>query len=69
MLDEENNQPMTQHTNGPVPLLYFGPRKLAWMDDGALSDVAPTLLTLMDLPQPQEMLGHSLAQPLPVQPA
>jgi len=69
MLDEENNQPMTQHTNGPVPLLYFGPRKLALLDDGALSDVAPTLLTLMDLPQPQEMLGHSLAQPLPVQPA
>ena len=70
MLDEENNQPMTQHTKGPVPLLYFGPRKLALLGDGALSDVAPTLLALMDLRQPLEMLGHSLVQPpMPVQPA
>jgi 2,3-bisphosphoglycerate-independent phosphoglycerate mutase len=63
MLDEENGQPMTQHTNGPVPLVYVGPRKLALQPDGSLCDVAPTLLDLMNLPQPPEMLGHTLAQP------
>jgi 2,3-bisphosphoglycerate-independent phosphoglycerate mutase len=29
---------------------------------GALSDVAPTLLTLLGLPQPAEMTGHSLVK-------
>ncbi|MES2606355.1 MAG: 2,3-bisphosphoglycerate-independent phosphoglycerate mutase [Pseudomonadota bacterium] len=62
MLDEETGQAMTQHTNGPVPLVYVGPRSLKLANDGALSDVAPSLLTLMDLPQPKEMLGHSLVQ-------
>ena len=32
------------------------------MDDGSLSDVAPTLLTLMGLAQPKEMTGHSLVK-------
>ena len=64
MLDETTGQAMTQHTNGPVPLVYVGPRKLTLHNDGALCDVAPSLLTLMDLPQPKEMLGHSLVQTL-----
>lgn len=63
MLDEENGQPMTQHTNGPVPLVYVGPRKLTLQPDGSLCDVAPTLLALMNLPQPPEMLGHTLVKP------
>ncbi|HTR00349.1 MAG TPA: 2,3-bisphosphoglycerate-independent phosphoglycerate mutase [Candidatus Acidoferrum sp.] len=62
MVDESTGQPMTQHTTGPVPLVYVGPRKIALQDDGALSDVAPSLLALMNLPQPAEMLGHSLVQ-------
>ncbi len=64
MLDETTGQAMTQHTNGPVPLVYVGPRHITLRSDGALCDVAPSLLTLMDLPQPQEMLGHSLVQAL-----
>ena len=63
MLDEETGQAMTQHTNGPVPLVYVGPRSVHLLDDGALSDVAPSMLTLMNLPQPKEMLGHSLVRP------
>src|SRR5690606_28136933 len=63
MLDETNGQPLTSHTNGPVPLIYVGKRKLQLAADGSLCDVAPTLLKLMDLPQPAEMSGHSLVLP------
>jgi 2,3-bisphosphoglycerate-independent phosphoglycerate mutase len=63
MLDETNGQPLTSHTSGPVPLVYVGDRKLRLADDGSLCDVAPTLLTLLDLPQPREMSGKSLVRP------
>jgi 2,3-bisphosphoglycerate-independent phosphoglycerate mutase len=63
MLDETNGQPLTSHTSGPVPLIYVGARKLKLADDGSLCDVAPTLLKLMDLPQPSEMSGQSLVRP------
>jgi 2,3-bisphosphoglycerate-independent phosphoglycerate mutase len=63
MLDEENGQPLTSHTNGPVPLVYVGKRKLQLAADGSLCDVAPTLLNLVDLPIPAEMSGHSLVLP------
>jgi 2,3-bisphosphoglycerate-independent phosphoglycerate mutase len=44
-----------------VPLIYIGkPAKL--MDDGALSDIAPTLLHLMGMDIPEEMTGHNLVQ-------
>jgi 2,3-bisphosphoglycerate-independent phosphoglycerate mutase len=60
MVDESTGQPMTSHTNGPVPLVYVGQRAARLDSGGALSDVAPTLLALMDLPRPLEMTGHSL---------
>lgn len=60
MHDEATGQPMTSHSNGPVPLVYVGKRKLLLQDNGSLCDVAPSLLELMDLPQPLEMSGHSL---------
>ncbi len=60
MLDEESGQPLTSHTNGPVPLIYVGSKNISLEDDGSLCDVAPSLLSLMELPQPQEMTGHSL---------
>ena len=57
MLDE-NGVPHTQHTVGPVPLVYVG--RNATLHHGALRDLAPTVLALMGLPQPAEMTGHSL---------
>ena len=55
-----DGQPHTQHTVGPVPLVYVGrPARLA---TGALRDLAPTVLALMELPQPGEMTGHSLVE-------
>lgn len=60
MTDATSGQAHTAHTTGPVPLVYLGPQSLTLKDDGALSDIAPTLLTLMKLEPPAEMTGHSL---------
>jgi 2,3-bisphosphoglycerate-independent phosphoglycerate mutase len=62
MFDEETGQPHTQHTTLPVPLIYIGEKKISLLKQGSLSDVAPTILTLMDLPQPKEMSGKSLVK-------
>lgn len=63
MRDPKTEQPHTAHTTFPVALIYDGPRKATLtLDDGALCDLAPTLLHLMELPQPQEMTGKNLAK-------
>ena len=59
MQDPETGQPHTAHTHNPVPLIYVGPSaELA--EQGALCDISPTLLKLLDLDQPAEMKGQSL---------
>lgn len=60
MFDESTGQAMTQHTTLPVPLVYFGPKKFALKDGGSLADIAPTMLGLLGLPQPDEMDGINL---------
>jgi len=55
---DDNGVPHTQHTVGPVPLVYVG--REASLRPGALRDLAPTVLALMGLPQPPEMSGRSL---------
>ncbi|NQD36199.1 2,3-bisphosphoglycerate-independent phosphoglycerate mutase [Permianibacter sp. IMCC34836] len=60
MHDHEVNQPHTQHTTDPVPLVYVGRAAEPVISDGVLSDVAPTLLYLMGLPAPAEMTGRPL---------
>ena len=60
MYDDANQQPHTQHTTLPVPLVYVGKRSLSLDNNGSLADIAPTMLALMDLPQPVEMTGRSL---------
>ncbi|MDI9244455.1 2,3-bisphosphoglycerate-independent phosphoglycerate mutase [Marinobacter sp. CHS3-4] len=62
MTDPNSGQVHTAHTIGPVPLIYVGPRQVSLIDDGALSDVAPSLLALMGMEQPAEMTGHSLVR-------
>lgn len=63
MLDYDSGQLHTQHTTERVPLVYIGPRNLQLLPEGGkLADIAPTLLSLMDQPQPAEMTGHSLAE-------
>jgi 2,3-bisphosphoglycerate-independent phosphoglycerate mutase len=63
MLDRTTQQAHTAHTLNLVPFLYIG-RKANIAPTGALQDVAPTLLAMMGLPQPQEMTGKSLIESL-----
>ncbi|MGD9603457.1 MAG: 2,3-bisphosphoglycerate-independent phosphoglycerate mutase [Gammaproteobacteria bacterium] len=57
----EDAEAHTAHTCNLVPLVYCG-RAATLATDGCLSDIAPTLLTLMDLPVPAEMTGVSLVK-------
>jgi 2,3-bisphosphoglycerate-independent phosphoglycerate mutase len=59
MKDPATGGPHTAHTTNPVPVVLMGGNASA-LGDGRLADVAPTLLALMDLPQPREMTGTSL---------
>jgi 2,3-bisphosphoglycerate-independent phosphoglycerate mutase len=59
MRDPATGGPHTAHTTNPVPVFLMGGAAAA-IEDGRLADVAPTLLQLMGLKQPQEMTGHSL---------
>jgi 2,3-bisphosphoglycerate-independent phosphoglycerate mutase len=61
MTDPETGEPYTQHTVGKVPaVLVNGPEGVTALSDGRLADVAPTLLSLIGLPQPEAMTGRSL---------
>lgn len=60
MVNPETGQPHTAHTCEPVPLIYVGPQKLSLSDKGVLADVAPTMLALMGIAQPDAMTGKSL---------
>ena len=64
MWDEAQNAPFTAHTALPVPcILVDDTRKdVTLRKGGRLCDLAPTLLTLMGLPVPQEMTGKSLVE-------
>jgi len=55
--------PNTAHTTNLVEFIYVGPNaENAQLQNGILADVAPTLLYLLDIKQPEEMTGHSLVR-------
>jgi 2,3-bisphosphoglycerate-independent phosphoglycerate mutase len=62
MWNDELNVPWTAHTDNPVHFILVGNqeqnRKLR--DGGGLADIAPTMLEILNLPQPPEMTGKSL---------
>ena len=62
MSDPLVGQPHTAHTTNTVPLIYVGDVAPSLMENGALCDIAPTLLQIMGLPQPAAMTGRSLLQ-------
>lgn len=64
MQDYESGQVHTQHTTELVPLIYVGDQNMAVRSGGKLSDVAPTILALMDIDTPEEMTGKSLLEPV-----
>ncbi len=52
--------PNTAHSLNPVPFIYVTENKNATVKDGVLADVAPSILHIMGLPQPEEMTGKDL---------
>lgn len=56
---ESDGSPHTAHTTAPVPVLLIGEDKRE-IHNGILADVAPTLLKMMNLDQPEEMSGKPL---------
>jgi 2,3-bisphosphoglycerate-independent phosphoglycerate mutase len=61
MFDDAIMQPHTQHTTLPVPLVYVGEKHVSLAEGGSLADVAPTMLALLNIEQPEEMTGRNLA--------
>ncbi|MGR8948863.1 MAG: 2,3-bisphosphoglycerate-independent phosphoglycerate mutase [Gammaproteobacteria bacterium] len=59
--DETSDVAHTAHTSNLVPLIYVG-RVGKIVDGGCLSDIAPTLLSLMGLEKPEEMTGRCLIE-------
>ncbi|MBE9158590.1 2,3-bisphosphoglycerate-independent phosphoglycerate mutase [Nodosilinea sp. LEGE 06152] len=66
---DENHKPWTAHTTNPVPFILVEGERLKvpayggdvnLREDGRLSDIAPTILQILGLPQPQEMTGRSM---------
>ena len=71
LTDEKTGQPTTKHDASPVPVYLIGngfakPKSKAEIEMseketiGIISDIAPTVLELMDIPKPKEMTGQSL---------
>jgi 2,3-bisphosphoglycerate-independent phosphoglycerate mutase len=60
MVDAQTGEPHTQHSNHPVPCLVIDAQVQALRDGDNLSAIAPTVLQLMGLEQPDEMKGHSV---------
>lgn len=63
MRGENTGQAHTAHTSNPVPFIYVGNREMSMNESGTLADVAPTMLYLLGLSQPNEMNGHSMIHP------
>jgi len=62
MIDHKRDAPKTSHTVNPVDLIYVAkdaPGKQL-IEEGKLSDIAPTVLELLGLPVPREMTADSL---------
>jgi 2,3-bisphosphoglycerate-independent phosphoglycerate mutase len=61
MIDPATGGPHTAHTTNPVPIYWItsdaAGRRLR---NGGLADLAPTVLSLLGVPAPPEMTGHSL---------
>ncbi|MBQ7126704.1 2,3-bisphosphoglycerate-independent phosphoglycerate mutase, partial [bacterium] len=61
MVDEETGKPQTAHTTNIVPLVVVNPPyEIELKDNGALCNVAPTVLQLIGISKPQEMSCDSL---------
>ncbi len=61
LVDYESGAPFTAHTINPVPFILVNyDEKYTLREGGCLADIAPTLIEMMGLQQPEEMTGKSL---------
>ena len=72
MIDPASGGPQTAHTTNPAPFIVAAEhavpavgfkgdaRRFTLKPDGALRDIAPTVLGILGVPQPAEMTGHDL---------
>ncbi|WP_278583742.1 2,3-bisphosphoglycerate-independent phosphoglycerate mutase [Prevotella nigrescens] len=58
----EDGSPNTAHSLNPVPFIYVTDNNSARVKSGRLADVAPSILHIMDLKQPEEMTGECLIE-------
>jgi len=59
----EDGTPNTAHTLNPVPLFIIDQNWKGTVNSGKLGDIAPSILTMMGLPIPEEMTGNVLVHP------
>ncbi len=60
-MKDDNGQPFTAHTTNDVPFILVSEKyQEAQLADGSLQDIAPTMLDLLGIDQPEEMTGKSL---------
>ena len=61
LIDYETKQPFTAHTINPVPFILVNyDDAYTLREGGCLADIAPTLIEMMGMTQPEEMTGKSL---------
>ena len=65
LIEYDTGKPFTAHTTYPVPLYLVVPSlaNARLRTDGILADVSPTILQILDIPQPKDMTGKSLILP------
>ncbi len=66
MYNEQTHAPQTAHTTNVVPFIIVSKDKYELNSDGALCDIAPTILDILNLKKPQEMTGHSMIKQMAI---
>ncbi len=62
MEDKVTHSPYTAHTTNPVPLFVINAGNIKLKNTGALCDIAPTVLDILNIEKPKEMTGESLIE-------
>ena len=62
MIDPVTQGPHTYHTTNPVPFIYMTNNEVRLRHGGALKDIAPTVLGILEIEQPAQMQGANLIQ-------
>ncbi|MBV8832125.1 MAG: 2,3-bisphosphoglycerate-independent phosphoglycerate mutase [Acidobacteriaceae bacterium] len=60
MIDPATKGPHTYHTTNPVPLIYLSNDAPTLRSEGALKDIAPTIIGVLGLDKPKQMKGEDL---------